>query len=162
MRLVFDVLQEPRGEVLHVLFRALAPRSSSILMVLRDDLGLSQTGQGLLSRLQPHLLERTQGSEWPGTKLLDDEATILRFASSDGVLNELMIASEGLYGWCQPDLPEDLAFIREDGTAILTSICHEHDAYLAISDDEYQSLVVSVPNLVDILHRRQSPSDIES
>jgi hypothetical protein len=77
MRRVFDVIQEPSGELLRRLISALAQHSSSVMMVLRDDLGLSETGQALLSRLQPHLLKRERRSSWPGTTLVGEEATVL-------------------------------------------------------------------------------------
>jgi hypothetical protein len=148
---VFDLVREPNGEVLRRLFHALAQHSSYVIMVLQDDLGLSETGLALLNRLQQHLVERERSSCWPGTLLMDKEATILRFTSSETVVQELIGSADGLYGWQQPALPEDLAFVRDDLTAILASICHEHDAYLEISDEEYESLAASVPVFVDIV-----------
>ena len=121
-------------------------------MVVRDDLGLSEAGQALLARLEFQLLERKRGSSWPGTTLIGHEATILRFALGEGVLDELAAAAGGLFRWQQPTLPEDLAFIRSDGTAILSSICHEHDAYLELSDDEYHSLIGALPDVAGLLH----------
>jgi hypothetical protein len=50
-----------------------------------------------------------------------------------------------LFGWRQPELPEDLALLREDGTAVLASICHEHDAYLQLTDEEYERVVEAIP-----------------
>jgi hypothetical protein len=148
---VFDFLDEPRGHVLRRLIRSAAAFSDTAMVVLRDDLGLSDQGQALLGRLQPYLRETKRGSEWPGTVLFGSEATLLRFTLTEPVLQELVNATEGLYGWRQPDLPEDLALIRADGTASLASISHENDAFLELSDTEYQSLAKAVPGLAALV-----------
>jgi hypothetical protein len=157
------VVEEPRGEVLRRLIRALGQYSSSVMMVLRDDFDLDESGRALLARLQPHLVERNRRSSWPGTTLLREEATVFRFALNEAVLNILSDASDGLYDWQQPTLPEDLALVRDDGTAILGSICHEQDAYLEVTDEEYGSLTGSVPEIARIVRLQEeddSPTDV--
>ncbi len=156
MRWVLDVIEEPSGELLRRLISALAQHSSSVMMVLRDELGLSETGQALLTRLHPHLLKRERRSSWPGTTLLGEEATVLRFALGTKVLEELLAASNSLFGWQQPELPEDLALLRADETVVLGSISHEHDAYLDINDEEYQSLVATVPEMRQIMRPHEA------
>jgi hypothetical protein len=146
MRRVFNFINEPRGDVLRRLMGAVAALSTSSILVIRDELGLSDTAMSLLSALEPHLVERQRSSSWPGTSLLDEKATVIRFLHS-AVLDQLLSAAEGLYEWQQPSLPEDLAFLRDDGTALLASISHEQDAFLEVSDDEYQALVQQVPEL---------------
>ncbi len=145
-RRILDFVEEPRGEAYHQLLDALRPYSSTVMMVVRDDLWLSGSGRALLVRLQPSLVEEKRSSSWPGTALLlDEEATVLQFAMNIAVLDELKSASAGLYDWQQPSLPEDLALIRQDGTAILSSISYERDAYLEIADEEYEALAGSIP-----------------
>lgn len=156
-RRIFDVVEEPRGEVLSRLMRALRQFSSSAMMVLRDDLDLDESAQALLARLEAHLIERKRSSSWPGTTLLREEATVLRFALSETVLEELIAAADGLYEWKQPRLPEDLALLRHDGTAILGSICHEGDAYLELTEEEYGNLTGLVPEIANIV--RPHPED---
>lgn len=151
---VFDLLEEPRGDVLRRLLRSTASFATSAMLVLRDDLQLSEAGQSLLGRLQPHRLETRRGSAWPGTVLLGSEATLLRFALTEPVLEALLGAAEGLYGWQQPALPEDLALVRADGTVCLASISHERDAFLELTDGEYASLVKAVPELTTLARPR--------
>jgi hypothetical protein len=88
---------------------------------------------------------------------VSEEATVLRFAMNMAVQDELIGASDGLYGWQQPALPEDLALLRDDGTVILGSICHEHDAYLELSDEEYEALATTIPEIAQII-RPKGPS----
>jgi len=73
---------------------------------------------------------------------------------TEPVLAEIIAASDGLYGWQQPVLPEDLALLRHDGTAVLGSVAHEHDAYLEMTDNEYERLVEQVPEITRIVRWR--------
>ncbi len=155
MRRVFDVISEPRGDLLRRLIRAVAERSSSVMVVLRDDLGVSETASSLLARLEPHVIERRRSSSWPGTTLLDEDATTIRFRPVAPVLDQILSAADGLYEWQQPSLPEDLAFLRDDGTAILASISHERDAFLELDDEEYQALTRDIPELGELTRLQQ-------
>lgn len=150
-RKLFDVVGEPRGELLERLLRALGRYAGSATMVVRDDLGLDESAQVLLTRLEPHLMERKRSASWSGTTLLDDEATVLRFRFNEAVVQELVAAASGLYDWTQPSLPEDLALLRGDGTTLLGSVCHEGDAYLVVTQEEYQTLSNAVPGVAMML-----------
>lgn len=153
-RLLFDIIDEPRGEVMCRLIRSAGRHSSSAMLVVRDSLGLDEAGQGLLSRMAPHLLERKRSSSWPGTKLIGGEATVFRFALSRSIVDEIATAADGLYSWKQPALPEDLALLRDDGTALLGSISHEQDAFLEVTEEEYRTLTAEVTELGMITRRR--------
>ncbi|MFL5362517.1 MAG: hypothetical protein ACJ78U_16270, partial [Myxococcales bacterium] len=65
MRNVYDLVREPRGAVWVNLLEALASISSSVALVVRDQLDLDESGKALLQRLEPFLLERTRVSSWP-------------------------------------------------------------------------------------------------
>jgi hypothetical protein len=159
---LFDVIEEPRGRVLRDLLGALSHHATSATLVLRDDLELSELGRSFLARTALNLVERKRTSSWPGTTLLDEEASVLCFSLRDDVLDEFCRASEGLYGWQQPALPEDLALLRADGTVILGSVAHEHDAFLELSDEEFKMVAAAVPGLLQIVrpHRSGGASDV--
>lgn len=150
-RRLFDVVEEPRGEVLDGLMRALGRHAASATMVLRDDFDLEESARALLARLEPHLVEQKRSASWPGTTLLDEEATVLRFRLNETVVEELIAAADGLFEWTQPRLPEDLALVRNDGTAVLGSVCHEGDAFLEVTEEEYRSLIEAVPGIAMII-----------
>ncbi len=151
MQQVFDLAKEPRGETLHRLIRGVGRLASSVMMVIRDDIGIDEGGRRLLSRLGPHMLERRRGSSWPGTTLLSDTATIYRFTAVDEVLDEVIGASDTLYGWQQPALPVDLSFLRYDGTELLATVSHERDAYLKLEVHEHEALASVLPELDEIV-----------
>jgi len=78
-------------------------------------------------------------------------ATILTYHLSSELLVILQTVTNGLYQWVQPELPEDLCFIRPDGEPILITIAHECDAYLDVTEPEAEDFVVMIPGLK--LHR---------
>ncbi len=153
-----DVVQEPEGRLLRDMLGLLARHASSVVLVVRDEPGLSTAAKDLLTMLEPHRVETRRSSSWPGTSLIGDEATVLHFAMNDEVLRELRDAASRLYQWQQPELPEDLAFLRADGTAVLLTICHERDASLVLSEGEYQQILDTLPELATVVRVRRPES----
>ncbi len=64
-------------------------------------------------------------------------------------------ATDRLYGWLQPALPEDLCLLRADGSEWLVTIAHEHTSYLCLSSGEHTRLVNAIPQLGPRLQDRQ-------
>jgi hypothetical protein len=60
-------------------------------------------------------------------------------------------ATNALYGWVQPELPEDLCLLRDEKEAWLVSIAHERDSYLCLSEDERSRLLDALPQLAALL-----------
>lgn len=118
------------------------------LCVVRPSLDLSEQAAAFLARCQPYLLLKTARSEWPGTQLLEDVATIYTFELGDYTASLLREAADGLQSWLQPDLPEDLCLLRANGTPWLVSITHEGDYYFELSAAERSSLQGHLPWLV--------------
>jgi hypothetical protein len=59
----------------------------------------------------------------------------------------LQQAATSPYDWQAPHLPEDPAFLREDGSTWLGTITHEHDVFLELSPQEKEALLEAMPNL---------------
>jgi hypothetical protein len=156
---MFDVIEEPCGDVLVRLLRAVGRHAAAVLLVVRDDLGLTDAGGAVITRLRNHLVSEKRSASWPGTSLQKDQAAVLEFSVNAMVLEELISASYGLYGWQQPSLPEDLALLRENGTVLLGSICHERDAYLSLTDEEYRSIAAAIPEIDGIVRPRAKDSE---
>ena len=57
---VLDFVEEPREQRLLGLMQWLAAHSSTVLLVLRDGLGLSASGRNLLAQLMPYLVEEAR------------------------------------------------------------------------------------------------------
>ena len=59
----------------------------------------------------------------------------------------LKTAVKGLYGWQQPQFPEDLCFLKPGRRPWLVSIAHEKDAYFDCEKSLLEEIESRVPNL---------------
>jgi len=83
--------------------------------------------------------------------LLEETADVLTFRLERAVVALLAEHASSLYDWRQPELPEDLCLLREDGDAALVTIAHEHDAYLILSPAELDRLEAEIPQVAATL-----------
>ena len=60
-------------------------------------------------------------------------------------------ATDHLYGWAQPELPEDLCLVGENGLPYLTTISHEQESYFHLSAKERADLVQAIPQIDSLL-----------
>jgi hypothetical protein len=128
-----DIVEEPRDQAYHALLDSLLPHCTTVLLVVRDTLQLSDRARGTLDLLHTFELERTRTNCWPGTELLLGQlAEVRKYRASPEVAAILKTAASGLYDWQQPGLPEDLCLLAGNGEAVLTSIAHERDACVAL------------------------------
>lgn len=144
--------EEPRGELYHSLIEIGRQSASRMILVLHPKLDLSDHAQAVLEQLQPWLESSEIGTEWPGTMLLGGEtARVDEYAltaESSAVIAE---AAEHLYAWVQPELPEDLSLLRDNGRPWLVTIAHEHESFLSLTAEEYIALGEQSPGLVRML-----------
>lgn len=143
----YESVAEPRGQEYVQLLIWLAARFDQALLVRRLGQPIHGSGLDLLNRLEPHLIEKTLSSEWPGTVLVGHEAEVIRFKLNDMSLRILLRSAHGLFEWQQPELPEDLSVLRNDGAAVLLSIAHEELWVLALTDRELSQLEAEAPSV---------------
>ena len=146
-RITTTLWNEPSGRVYSALVDEARHSCKSALLVVRDLDSIDSRATTILKMLEQHQSERTQASEWPGTRLLQGSATVYRYHLTDGCAETLKRATHHLYGWLHPNLPEDLCFIRDDGSPWLVSIAHERDSYLQLSAAEVENLKIKLPEL---------------
>ena len=139
--------EEPKGDTYRRLLVSSLEYCNVFLLVDRGYPEFDESAKGLLERLQPFLIGRTEESEWPGTKLLNSTATVHRFRLTPESVTVLGDATDRLYSWEQPELPEDLSLIRFDGSPWLVTIAHERDSYLTLSPEEKAQLLIEIPDL---------------
>ncbi|WP_437678723.1 hypothetical protein [Sorangium sp. So ce131] len=145
---------EPRGSVYGELMDFCCSIASTMLLVVRDpqiDPGASIKAK--LALLSPFLVDCAKESEWPGTVLYADEATVYRYSPGEGLQGLLMQQAAGLFSWVHPDAPEDLCFLRRDGGVLLVTISHEREAYMLLSSAEFEALQRQFPELASMLQK---------
>jgi hypothetical protein len=149
-----DFKHEPRGASYRALIDFVVPRFPACLLVLRSEMPERNGITTFRSRMKNHLLSEALEAEWPGTRLLGAaRARVLRYALNVEAGAILMDVSSGLYAWRQPGLPEDFCVLRDDGSAWLTTISHERDAYLTLTDAELVELREQAPEVLHCLAR---------
>jgi hypothetical protein len=147
MRRIYDILEEPRGDDYRMLLELCARHCASFLLVIREENWLDATAHGILKDLRQFELKKELVSEWPGTKLLADKASVYHYRLTTQSLQVLERSADGLYEWQQPKRPEDLCFFDKDGDEILVTIAHEDDAFLKLSPSEKEDMCSRIPNL---------------
>jgi len=152
-RSIFTFTNEPRGQLLRRLLGYAAKQSNRVGLVVRDQLPRETTLEVALRQLEPFLIHDEITREWPGTQLLFHDAQMFHYRAEDALIERLSQLSDSLYAWRQPELPEDPFFLRPDGSAFLTTISHEEDAYLALSCDELSALAAAEPQIAAVLRK---------
>lgn len=150
-RLQLTIELEPTDETYGSLLQLVSRWCSTALLVVRERLGLSDAGLALVQELEPYLVERSEATSWPGTTLLDGSATVATYRLDPAVVALLSAATNGLYGWQQPSLPEDLCLLRQAGDPCLVTVAHEGDGYIALEPNELEELRRDLPDFAAVL-----------
>ena len=150
-RKVIEFRSEPKGRLYRMLLDQAAKTCPAFLLVRRPAEPLSPSGDDVQKRLSAFLISEKQSSGWPGTQLLGHEATVFKYEFRPDSLKILTRSASRLFQWRQPELPEDLCLLRQDGSPWLVSIAHESDAYLELSGDEERQLSAEMPELRALL-----------
>jgi len=122
---------ETKISSLNKLFSALLNYADTFSFVRRDDVKSNLRFEKLLTDLSIYLFERKVVTEWPGTRLLIDEAELFVFHFNAETAFILSNYNDDLFCWEHPDLPEDLVFYKNE-QPIFISITHEKDAYFQL------------------------------
>jgi hypothetical protein len=148
----YTFVVEPTDAVYQDLIRFCCSIASKMLLVVRDP--EKEPGakiSGILSQLEPFLLESVRVKEWPGTILLADQAMAYWYRVSDALAIRLCDLRTSLFQWIHPDAPEDPCFCRDNGEPLLVTTSHEHDAYLLLTANERATLGDRFPDLSAVL-----------
>ena len=143
----YTVRSEPRGDEYRSLIDCASKTCAIALVVVRPTIALSKQGSSVLGRLEPYLQNRSEEAEWPGTRLESGCASIFRYRLTRECQDILKGSARSIYEWHQPDLPEDLCFLRLGGEPYFVSISHEHDSYFVLSDQERRDIADGAPSL---------------
>jgi hypothetical protein len=145
MRRTLEISNEPRGNgYSDLLYRAFPWCAELLLVVVPLEGGadpLLGDGRRVLAEFEPHLVSITDETAWPGTQL-DGGGTgrVHRYRLHPEVLDVATAATDHLYGWRPPDLPQDLALLRGDGSPFLATVTQEGWAALTLDDEERAAL----------------------
>ncbi len=147
MKKIYNLRTEPTKEIYRKLLLYSLKYCGSFILVLRSTILQSPSAKKIIKKLEPYVLKISEDSEWPGTKLTDNTATVYKFKLNRSTLKLLLESAQSLYSWIQPNLPEDLCIIRLNNEPLLVTISHEKDGYLELTPVEKEDLLTKIPEL---------------
>lgn len=154
MKKTYTILNEPSSQAYRDLVEHAAARSKFFGVIQRDE--ESRADASMLAPITQDLEEWSRVSAWPGTILLDGEAICSKYRLSPRSVALLKEVVSSLYSWITP-FPEDLHFIRTDGTVFLGTIAHEADAFLELDDIEAADFRRSLPSIEIVADANSRP-----
>jgi hypothetical protein len=143
---IYSIKSEISGQAYRRLIDIATVYCNSFLLVVQK-MRFNERGQNILATLQPSLIKVEESSSWPGTKMTKRSAAVYYYNLNDLTAFHLKNHADRLYAWRQPDLPEDLCFLREGNEPWLITISHENDAYFLLDAHEYHLLIEKIPEL---------------
>jgi hypothetical protein len=152
------LMTKPKGKAYFNLIDYASRICPKFMLVVQPQYSSVSTTREALEHLQVHKITAEERSAWPGTELYVENdipkfglPTIYEFSFSEGSAKVLKEKTNRLFGWRQPDLPEDLCFLREDGTPWLTMVSHEETCRLDLTDEEKEELDKALPLISALL-----------
>ncbi len=151
----FEILGRPRGETYRALIRELAALCP--FGMLNHVNAVTNTQIAVLDLLRPDIVTRMTKIALPGLGIsplffefaqrLNNPAHVYVFRVTEHSLSVLLRATNRLYGWRWPQLPEDLCLLREDWSPCLLTVVRDDIAYLYMTPAELFPLLERVRGL---------------
>jgi len=133
---LYSLNNNPEGQVYKELLDIAFDACDEFILVQRPDMDFEESAQRIIKLLEPFLIEKKKSRSWPGTTLLEQIADVYRYRADKEAQKILLEATESLYSWVQPKLPEDLCFFKNKNTW-MSSTAHERQCdFESLSDDE--------------------------
>lgn len=135
---MITIIKDVSGVDYASLIATACKRYPQFSLVWRDQLSFEPSARSIQQELRGFQLARSRTSRWPGTRLLGSRADVIRY-SIDAARTGVLSRSRSLFGWCAPQLPEDLCFYKSDGSSAIVTVAHEHQAWFF--DDDWLTLL---------------------
>ncbi|AET67829.1 hypothetical protein Desor_2227 [Desulfosporosinus orientis DSM 765] len=141
------ITSDPRDEVYRDVIDKAFKYCDEFILVVRKDLSLSSQAKLVLSSLSNSLIEISEQFEWPGTMLGGGESAIVNYFKTDNHAKKILKeVSNSLHSWVQPDLPEDLSFIKGNNLWLVNT-SHESESYFVTEEKEDLEEILGIRNL---------------
>jgi hypothetical protein len=151
----FDFVREPRGEVLDGLIGE-AVRVCDQFTVELSGMELDDQAKLVLERVEPFLVGCEKTWETPGSIMLPEDAvTLCTYRLNTESAMVIRESARGLYDWVEPNLPQDLCFLRETEPWLI-NLAADRAGSLVLSPSEAQTLRAAIPGL---MIRQPTPED---
>jgi hypothetical protein len=137
-RRVYAIVPKPEGDTYRALLAVVSTFAVHLGFIVRStQVQLAQAATDVLRDLEPDLLTIDEVAAWPGTELKGGRRSRrFLYVLNAHSLGTVLDATDDLYKWVNPGLPEDLHFLRLDGSPVLGSVAQDLDAWVERNDTE--------------------------
>ncbi|MEY8192391.1 stage III sporulation protein AH [Peribacillus simplex] len=116
-------------------------------LVIRKDMGPLDMFKDFLKQLDSSLIEVKEESEWASNILADGEKAFVYYYHTDSSAKAIILdATNSLYDWVYPQLPEDLSFFK-NGKEWLATNSHEQECYILTEDKNEIDKVMNIKGI---------------
>lgn len=142
------IITDPKSDIYKNLIDLAFDICDEFILVVRKDAGLNLNDYGklVLEKLSSSLKEVKEQSEWIGTKLYSETAFVYYYNTDNEARKIIKEASNSLHSWVQPNLPEDLSFIKNNSPWLINTT-HEHESYIKTDDKEEINKILNIEGL---------------
>ena len=118
----------------------------TFILVVRKSLFFNQNADYLLEELKSSLKEVKEQYEWPGIISAGKPAKVYYYNTDINARTIIKTVTNSLHSWVQPDLPEDLSFIK-DGKSWLINTSHEFESYIITENKQDIEKIIQIKGL---------------
>lgn len=144
---MIEIYDNPKDEVYRALIDYAVKKCTKFVLVEVKQISSSNNVKKVLNALEPYLINKIKSDRWPGTISGSDNNLVYTYEFNERSAKILKESANSLFSWVQPNLPEDLSFITEDGKEWLVNTAHEKMASLQIDEEEAKLLSNSINGL---------------
>ena len=94
----------------------------------------------LIAEIEDQIIERKIQRQWETTALGEGTAYVFYFLLNNSTAQYLKERSDSLFGWINPELPEDLMFYRDE--QCLLAAC-SHEGFFMVDEKIWDSFLLS-------------------
>ena len=143
LEIEFDIV----GDNYKAMIDLLGTLSAKCGFVIRENAPLSPGGAAVVDRFRRLGAVSKLVTEWPGTVLTcGSNVRLFEIEMNRAVCEALKEASNSLFSWQQPDLPEDLFFYDAHGNVLFSTTAHE--GYARVDFDGEDEMAVLLNNVL--------------
>ena len=125
----------PKGKVYRDLIDLAFEICDEFVLVVRKDISVTANVNHVLEKLKSSLKEVKEQFEWPGTIYFGEEPALVYYYNTDSNAKKILKQeSNSLHDWIQPNLPEDLSFIKNHKPWLI-NVSHESESYIETEDE---------------------------
>ncbi len=120
--------------------------TDSFSFIIRNETEIGESLNYILKSLATYLYSVDIVSEWPGTKLLLDEASIFKYHLCIESILILSSIEDDIDKWLHPNLPEDIVLYKGDSPKLI-SVTYDKVCYFRVYDSEFEFINSTFKNI---------------